>query len=99
MAEDLKHHIKQWNWTAKPHKYQVGPLFFYREIQLDNYFIMKLFRITSYNVCYTKLLRSEADISLTRKIKEGGKILEISVLDHIIVTSEGYYSFADEGLL
>lgn len=42
---------------------------------------------------------SQADIALTRKIKEGGEILEISVLDHIILTSEGYFSFADEGLL
>ncbi len=40
---------------------------------------------------------SQADIALTRKIKEGGRLLEIPVLDHIIVTSEGYYSFADEG--
>ena len=42
---------------------------------------------------------SQADIALTRKIKDGGRLLEIPVLDHIIVTSEGYYSFADEGLL
>jgi DNA repair protein RadC len=42
---------------------------------------------------------SQADITLTRKIKEGGTLLEIPVLDHIIVTSEGYYSFLDEGLL
>lgn len=42
---------------------------------------------------------SEADIKLTRKLVEGGKFLEIPVLDHIIVTSEGCYSFADEGLL
>lgn len=42
---------------------------------------------------------SQADIQLTRKIKEGGKLLEIQCLDHLILTSEGYYSFADEGLL
>ena len=42
---------------------------------------------------------SQADISLTRKLKEGGKLLEISVLDHIIVTNEGYYSLADEGVM
>src|SRR5690606_2469011 len=42
---------------------------------------------------------SDADIKLTKKLKEGGQYLEISVLDHIIVTSEGYYSFADEGLM
>ncbi|MBL7878230.1 MAG: DNA repair protein, partial [Cyclobacteriaceae bacterium] len=39
------------------------------------------------------------DIDLTRKIKEAGKLLEIQLLDHIILTTEGYYSFADEGLI
>ena len=38
-------------------------------------------------------------IELTKKIKEAGKFLEIQLLDHIIMTSEGYFSFADEGLL
>lgn len=42
---------------------------------------------------------SEADNQLTKKIKDGGKILDISVLDHIIVTQTGYYSYADEGLM
>lgn len=42
---------------------------------------------------------SEADNQLTRKLKEGGKLLDISVLDHIIVAQSGYYSYADEGML
>lgn len=42
---------------------------------------------------------SQADVDLTRKMREGGKLLEIQLLDHLIVTSEGYYSFADEGSL
>ncbi len=42
---------------------------------------------------------SEADIQLTRKLKEAGLMLDLPVLDHLIVSSEGYYSFADEGLL
>ncbi|MDV3904781.1 DNA repair protein [Elizabethkingia anophelis] len=42
---------------------------------------------------------STQDIQLTEKIKNGGKLLEIQVLDHLIVTSEGYLSFHDEGLL
>ena len=46
-----------------------------------------------------QLKPSDADIKLTKKLKDGGQYLEISVLDHIIVTSEGYYSFADEGVL
>lgn len=42
---------------------------------------------------------SEADKSLTKKIKQAGTFLEIPVLDHMIITDEGYYSFADEGAL
>lgn len=42
---------------------------------------------------------SRADEELTRKIKEAASYLDINVLDHIIVSEEGYYSFADEGLL
>jgi DNA repair protein RadC len=42
---------------------------------------------------------SHADIDLTKKLKDGGKLLDIQVLDHIIITSDSYYSFADEGLL
>lgn len=39
------------------------------------------------------------DIDLTKDLKSAGKFLHIPVPDHIILTSEGYYSFADEGLL
>jgi DNA repair protein RadC len=42
---------------------------------------------------------SNADKMLTEKIKQGGKLLDISVLDHLIISPEGYYSFADEGLI
>lgn len=42
---------------------------------------------------------SKADIELTRKMKEAGKLMEIEVIDHIIVSDHGYYSFADEGML
>lgn len=42
---------------------------------------------------------SSEDISITKKIMEAGKIVEISLLDHLIVTDNGYYSFADEGAL
>ena len=41
---------------------------------------------------------SQSDIDLTRKVKEAGRLLEIQVLDHVILTTEGYYSFSDEGL-
>ncbi len=42
---------------------------------------------------------STADEQLTRKIKEAGKYLDLPVIDHLIITNESYYSFADEGLL
>ncbi|MES2331351.1 MAG: JAB domain-containing protein [Bacteroidota bacterium] len=42
---------------------------------------------------------SGADKKLTQKIKEGADLLDMKLLDHIIMTTEGYYSFADEGLL
>jgi DNA repair protein RadC len=42
---------------------------------------------------------SRADEQLTSKIKEASRFLDITVLDHIIVSDAGYFSFADEGLL
>lgn len=45
-----------------------------------------------------KLQASEADIQITKKIKTAGQQLDIPVLDHVIVTETGYYSFADEGI-
>ncbi|MBK9939649.1 MAG: DNA repair protein RadC [Chitinophagaceae bacterium] len=42
---------------------------------------------------------SRADEQLTAKIKEAARYLDITVLDHIIVSEDGYYSFADEGLI
>ncbi len=40
---------------------------------------------------------SDADVRLTRKLKEAGRMLEIDVFDHLIVGAESYFSFADEG--
>ncbi len=42
---------------------------------------------------------SRQDEALTEKIKKAGELLDIKLLDHVIVTNESYYSFADEGLL
>jgi DNA repair protein RadC len=42
---------------------------------------------------------SKADEDLTQKIKEAANFLDIKVIDHIIVSDDGYYSFADEGIL
>lgn len=42
---------------------------------------------------------SRADEELTQKIKEAAKYFDIRVIDHLIVSETGYYSFADEGIL
>jgi len=42
---------------------------------------------------------SEPDIEITEKIKQCGKILDIQLLDHVILTSDSYMSFAEEGRL
>lgn len=42
---------------------------------------------------------SQQDIDLTKKLTAAGKLMEISVLDHIIVAQSSYYSFADEGMM
>lgn len=55
--------------------------------------------IISHNHPSGNLKPSRQDEELTQKIKEGGKFLEIKLLDHLIVTTEGYYSFGDEGLV
>lgn len=55
--------------------------------------------ILSHNHPSGNLKPSQADIDLTKKMKEGSRLLEIQLLDHVIVTTEGYYSFADEGMI
>ena len=42
---------------------------------------------------------SEADKQLTEKLKQGAKLLDLHILDHLIIIPEGYYSFADEGFI
>lgn len=55
--------------------------------------------ILAHNHPSGSLKPSIADMQLTEKIKSAGALLEIRVLDHIIVSENGYYSFADEGKL
>ncbi len=42
---------------------------------------------------------SSADIQITEKLKTACKLLEIDLLDHLIITKDSYFSFADEALL
>jgi DNA repair protein RadC len=42
---------------------------------------------------------SKEDLSLTKKIKEAGLILDVKLMDHLIISERGYYSFADHGTL
>jgi len=55
--------------------------------------------ILAHNHPSGNLRPSNADIDLTRKMRDTGKVMEIEVLDHIIVSENGYYSFSDEGML
>lgn len=55
--------------------------------------------ILAHNHPSGNLLPSQADKVITEKIIEGLKVLDIKVLDHVILTAKGYYSFADEGLI
>jgi DNA repair protein RadC len=55
--------------------------------------------VLSHNHPSGSLKPSKADEVLTQKIKEAAQYFDIKVIDHIIVSEEGFYSFADEGLL
>ncbi|HEY0895578.1 MAG TPA: DNA repair protein RadC [Sphingobacteriaceae bacterium] len=55
--------------------------------------------ILAHNHPSGNLRPSSADIALTGKLVSGGQLLDIGILDHLIITDKGYYSFADEGML
>lgn len=55
--------------------------------------------ILSHNHPSGNLNASQSDILLTKKFKQAGEILDITIFDHIILTSTTYSSFADEGIL
>jgi DNA repair protein RadC len=55
--------------------------------------------IMSHNHPSGKLLPSEADITLTKSINKCAELLEINLLDHLIITKNGFYSFSNEGKL
>lgn len=55
--------------------------------------------IVSHNHPSGNLKPSHCDLALTSKLRQAGEVLDIPVLDHLIISAEGYLSLADEGLL
>jgi DNA repair protein RadC len=55
--------------------------------------------ILAHNHPSGNLQPSQADKTLTEKIKEGLKFLDIKLIDHLILTEDSYYSFADDGMI
>ena len=55
--------------------------------------------ILAHNHPSGNLKPSRQDMDITRQVKEAARLMRITVLDHIILTDAGYYSFADEGEL
>lgn len=55
--------------------------------------------ILAHNHPSGNLTPSNEDINLTKKIKEAGKLFDITVIDHLIIGENSYYSFADEGII
>lgn len=55
--------------------------------------------ILAHNHPSGNLTPSAEDKIITKKIMEGGRLLDIAVYDHLIIGDHGYYSFADEGIL
>lgn len=66
------------------------------KVAVDNY-------ASSIVICHNhpsgNLNPSDADIKITKNIKDAGKIMEIPLVDHLIITEDWYYSFADEGII
>ena len=58
---------------------------------------------TSMILCHNhpsgNLQPSDADISITRRLKESSSLMDISLLDHLIIAGKSYFSFADENLI
>lgn len=55
--------------------------------------------ILAHNHPSGNLKPSQEDISLTKRLKEAGHTLDIKLLDHLIFTDSGYYSFSDEAII
>lgn len=55
--------------------------------------------VLAHNHPSSNLKPSYADLTITKRLVEAGKILDLEILDHIILTKDKYFSFGDEGLM
>ena len=55
--------------------------------------------ILAHNHPSSSMKPSRQDMEITKQVKDAAQLMRIKVLDHLILTDEGYYSFADEGQL
>lgn len=55
--------------------------------------------ILTHNHPSGKLMASEQDIQVTKRVKLASQQLDIALLDHIIITENGFYSFNDQGIM
>lgn len=55
--------------------------------------------IVAHNHPSGNLTPSQADLTLTKKLYEAGKLLDLALLDHLIITDEGYFSMSDDGYI
>ena len=69
------------------------------DVMMDSLDGFSLMEIISNNSSYKHIPVIFLSAKSTNKIKQAGQFLDIKVLDHLIVTHEAYYSFADEGIL
>ncbi len=74
--------------------YQVTPLMPCKKVQLR----LNMGILIAHNHPSGNLKPSGADITLTEKINAASRLMEVGLLDHIILTEEGYFSFVDEGM-
>ena len=55
--------------------------------------------ILAHNHPSSSMKTSRQDMEITKQVKDAAQLMRIKVLDHLILTDAGYYSFADEGQL
>lgn len=57
------------------------------------------FLVFAHNHPSQNLQPSAQDLAITKRFVEAGKLLDVEVIDHLIITEDKYYSFGDEGLI